>query len=513
MKKLLSLLTLCILSVKINAQAPTWNNKIGEIIYNNCSNCHHDGGIGPFELMSYTDAFDHASSIKYHTQDRHMPPWKADSDYRKFLGERKLSTDEIQSIADWVDSGSPLGTGTSPTPPTIKQGSQLDVLDMSNTSPAYTVQKTTDDYRTFVMSTNHTSKQYINAIEFLPSNASIVHHIILYYDPTSYSRNLDNLDPLPGYASNGTGAESPSAILIGLWTPGAGIFYLPSNMGYELPVGADLVMELHYAPNSNAKTDSTTVNFKYSTQSPVRAIQTELVLYHFPPVLLQPSLIIPANTVKEFSQRVNIGNFDISLVGIFPHMHLIGKSYTVFANKGVDTIPLIKIPDWDFHWQGFYTYQKLIKIPRLSYINGKAVYDNTPNNPHNPSNPPLTVSAGENTKDEMMVCFIAYTAYQAGDENIILDSTLLVSSTDFESIDKEISVYPNPASEKLNIKTSLSIKSLSIYSLEGKLIKVYTAEECRYGIIDVDIEEDGMYLLNIETANGPIFKKVILRKE
>jgi len=156
--------------------------------------------------MSYNDAVDHALSIKSHTQDGHMPPWKADPTYRHFLGERKLTTQEIQDIADWVDQGTVLGTGQSPAPPIFQAGSQLSSLDMSSTSPAYTVQKTTDDYRTFVIPTNHQSKQYINAIEFLPSNASIVHHIILYQDPTGYSRNLDSLDPGPGYASNGTGA-------------------------------------------------------------------------------------------------------------------------------------------------------------------------------------------------------------------------------------------------------------------------------------------------------------------
>ena len=225
MKRIFTLVSLLLIQISSFAQAPTWNNGIGQLIYNSCSNCHHDGGIGPFELMSYTDAVSYASSIKSHTVDRHMPPWKADPSYTHFIGERRLTDEQVNSISAWVDAGTPLGTGVSPVPPTIKNGAQINRLDQTTQSPKYTVQKTTDDYRTFVMPTSHTSLKYINAVEFIPSNAAIVHHIILYHDPSTVSRNLDSLDPGPGYASNGTGAESSNAKLIGLWTPGAGIFY------------------------------------------------------------------------------------------------------------------------------------------------------------------------------------------------------------------------------------------------------------------------------------------------
>lgn len=504
MKKSLFTYLLLLLVINAFAQDATWNGGVGKLIYNNCSNCHHEGGIGPFSIASYDDAKDRAQSIKYHTQDRHMPPWKADPSYTKFVGERRLSDAEINLIATWVDNGTPLGTGVSPTPPPIKTGSQLNRIDQSTTFPKYTVQLSTDDYRTFVMPTTHSSVKHVNAIEFIPSNASIVHHIILYHDPSSYSRNLDSLDPGPGYASNGTGAASPNAKLLGLWTPGAGIFYLPDNMGYELPVGTDLVLEVHYAPNSNAKSDSTRVNIKYTSTTPVRVINMELPLYHFPPVLQQPSLIIPANTVKEFTQRTPSGNFDISVVGIFPHMHLIGKSYTIFSTKSTDTTKLIRIPDWDFHWQGFYTFQKLVKIPRQSILHGKATYDNTTANPHNPSNPPITVSAGENTKDEMMVAFIAYTTYQPGDENIILDSTLI--NTGIQDYKQEaITIYPNPVNDVLNINLNENIQSIKIISLDGRVLLT----ESFKNTIDVSTLADGIYFVEVSTLGNSYRKKIV----
>ncbi len=513
MKNIFLSICFVLLLTNVSAQAPTWNNKIANIIYNNCSNCHNEKGIGPTLLMSYDDALTSANSIKYHTQDRHMPPWKADPTYRHFIGERILSSDDVQAIADWVDAGAPKGTGTEPTPPTIKSGSQLDVLDLSVMTPAFTVVKTEDEYRTFVIKTNNSEKKYLNAIEFIPSNPAIVHHIIMYHDPSTYSRNLDSLDPGPGYESNGTGAESPSAKLIGLWTPGAGVFYLPSNMGYELPKGTDLVIELHYAPGSNAKSDSTTVNMKYTTINPVRPITAELVLYHYPPVLQSSALTIPANTIQTYNQSVNSGSKDLSLVGIFPHMHLIGKSYKIFATKGTDTTKLINIPDWQFHWQGFYTFQKLIKINKLSTIKGVAVYDNTTNNPNNPSNPPINVVAGENTKNEMMVTFLAYTPYVTGDENIILDSTLLNTGIEqSNNLFDNFKVYPIPASEMLNIQSENNsiLTKIEIIDFNGKLITTASpvTSETDYQI-PINHLVSGIYFIKLYTQDNCAVKKFI----
>ena len=77
------------------------------------------------------------------------------------------------------------------------------------------------------------------------------------------------------------------------------------------------------------------------------------------------------------------------MYGVFPHMHLIGKSistYAVLPNN--DTAKLINIPDWDFEWQGSYSFPKMLKIPSATKIVGTATCDNTAGNPHNPNTPP-----------------------------------------------------------------------------------------------------------------------------
>ena len=97
----------------------------------------------------------------------------------------------------------------------------------------------------------------------------------------------------------------------------------------------------------------------------------------------------------------------------------------VDANK--DTIPLISIPEWDFRWQYFYTYPKMLKIPAGSTIHVEALFDNTLDNYNNPFDPPQRIQertdlfgAGMKTTDEMLQFIITYLPYELGDEEIEL---------------------------------------------------------------------------------------------
>jgi hypothetical protein len=71
--------------------------------------------------------------------------------------------------------------------------------------------------------------------------------------------------------------------------------------------------------------------------------------------------------------------------------------------------PLIYIDDWDFHWQGTYTFARPVPLPGGTRIDVDAVYDNSPANRKNPSAPPRAVGWGEATTDEMCIAFIRVT--------------------------------------------------------------------------------------------------------
>ena len=138
---------------------------------------------------------------------------------------------------------------------------------------------------------------------------------------------------------------------------------------------------------------------------------------------VEPDMIILPNTVKPIMSRLKIAE-DISVVTINPHMHLLGKSFKAYAVAPTgDTIRLISIPRWDFNWQYFYTFKKMVKRPAGTTIFAEGVYDNTRQNLNNPFSPPQLVQERKGSMratDEMFQFIVTYLPYEPGDENISL---------------------------------------------------------------------------------------------
>ncbi|HYV95108.1 MAG TPA: T9SS type A sorting domain-containing protein [Chitinophagales bacterium] len=501
-----------------HSQTPTWSGNVASIIYNNCSNCHHAGGIGPFTLMSYQDAVDNAVNIQSYVSAKKMPPWMPDPNYVHFKDERILSDDDINTIVDWVDAGVPAGDTTqAPTAPVFPTGSQMASIDQTIQWPKWTISSDIDEYRTFVIHSNYAQDVYLNQIEYLPGNGSVVHHMVLFYDTGPWSWTFDQNDPLPGYESYGLGPVSFTATILGAWAPGSGIFELPSNMGIRIPAGADIGLEIHYSPGENGQIDSSSLNFKFTTYPSPREVYMAGVLNHLSNLTDGP-LFIPANTVKTFHEKYKLTNQDgpVSLVSVFPHMHKVGTSIKSFAvTDGGDTTKLVSIPKWSFHWQGFYEYQKLIHITTLSTFWGEATYDNTIYNLDNPNNPPEDVSSGEHTTDEMMIVFFAFLAYQPGDEDIILDSTVVSVPPIVQQQNLPMHVFPNPVLDELNVGTELQKAtdlSFSLVNEEGQIAKVWN-KTISGGVQATSFSlkglPSGIYFLKATSAEGYAVTKVI----
>ena len=68
--------------------------------------------------------------------------------------------------------------------------------------------------------------------------------------------------------------------------------------------------------------------------------------------------------------------------------------------------PLIYIDNWDFKWQGFYTFSEPVPLPSGASVQLSAIYDNSESNPNNPNNPLIPVRWGEGTNDEMCLGFL-----------------------------------------------------------------------------------------------------------
>jgi len=78
-----------------------------------------------------------------------------------------------------------------------------------------------------------------------------------------------------------------------------------------------------------------------------------------------------------------------------------------------------------------------------------------------------------------------------------------------ESFEKnDLSIYPNPTSDIINIITNQKIKSLTLFSLDGKRVKNVKSVLKK---LDVKRLEEGIYVINFVTENGKTFTKKMIK--
>jgi mono/diheme cytochrome c family protein len=89
--------------------AVTFNKDIAPIFYAKCADCHRPGEAGTFSVLSFKDARPWARSIKEKVVTREMPPWHADPHVGKWANDRRLTAEQVEKIAAWVDQGAVEG--------------------------------------------------------------------------------------------------------------------------------------------------------------------------------------------------------------------------------------------------------------------------------------------------------------------------------------------------------------------------------------------------------------------
>ncbi|MBV9469373.1 MAG: hypothetical protein JOZ57_09010, partial [Abitibacteriaceae bacterium] len=263
----------------------TFNKDIAPIVYDNCASCHHPGEVAPFSLLSYADVKKRAKQIGLVTQDRTMPPWKADAGHEQFLDARRLTNQQIGMIKQWAEEGGAEGKPADlPKPPQFTSTWKLGQPDVIlQPTEAYSLAADgADVYRCFVIPTNYTEDRWVSAFEVHPDNRKVVHHVIAYLDTSGKARQLDAADPGPGYTSSGGGVGfNPSEGALGGWAPGNEPRHTPDGVGILLPKGADIVLQVHYHKSGKPETDLTKIALDFC-KAPVDKRLRIMPIIHWP---------------------------------------------------------------------------------------------------------------------------------------------------------------------------------------------------------------------------------------
>jgi hypothetical protein len=98
--------------------------------------------------------------------------------------------------------------------------------------------------------------------------------------------------------------------------------------------------------------------------------------------------------------------------------------------------------------------------------------------------------------------------YAAGESDAVcIDARITYGISENEAI---VKVYPNPATEILNIETSINFSQVSILTLLGQEVYTYSARGNKLKILTKGLEP-GVYVLKITSGSSCSTKKITVR--
>jgi mono/diheme cytochrome c family protein len=417
--------------------APTFTRDIAPILYQRCVGCHRAGEVAPMALMTYDDVRPWSKSIRRKVMSREMPPWGADPAIGRFKDDQSLSDAQIQTIARWVDAGSPKGRDADlPPAPTFSHGwshGEPDVvieMPIDFEIPAEGEVPVTD----FFAKSPFTHDVYVKALEVRPGTPGVVHHAGLYVidrlpDHASLidGRIVDaNGRPMSrnqvARANGGTTTEEIQKLLS--FVPGRGYESYQGDAGQLIKAGAYIDFYMHYTPSGTPLKDRTKLGLylakpgqdvghqiyhSFSAAGPTtyivegqpyapqrqhrddpNSVEGGVNLPNIPPYA-ENWKVVSIHTIRE----------PITLYGLTPHLHLRGKSmkYTLTTPDGREEV-LLDVPRYDFNWQLYYELETPRHIPAGSKVTVVTLFDNSASNRYNPA-PEKEVFWSEQSWDEM----------------------------------------------------------------------------------------------------------------
>ena len=364
----------------------TYANQVSRLLNQRCVVCHRAGQIAPFALTSYEEAAGWADMINEVVQSGRMPPWGADARIGKFRNEGHLSDAERQILAQWAADGAPQGNPQDlPEPPKFAAGWMIpkpDEILFMRDKPFEVPATGVVDYQFFAADPGWKEDRWIAAIEPLPGNPAVVHHILILVVP-------------PGGNLQGLGGDDD---FLAAYAPGLRPEPLPTGMARRVKAGSKLVFQMHYTPNGTRQTDRSSVGIKFADP---KTIQKEVTVSSAINAVFQ---IPPGAADQEVHSRY-IFKRDSLLLALMPHMHLRGKDFrfeAVYPDGRREA--LLSVPHYDFGWQTNYRLSEPKPMPLGTVLQCVAHYDNSADNLNNPD-PRVTVGWGDQTFDEMMIGF------------------------------------------------------------------------------------------------------------
>lgn len=383
------------------AAGVTYHNEIARIMQANCVECHHRGGLAPFALETLQDVLDNAGMIQKQVQRGAMPPWFAAAPpaghESPWSNDTSLSARDKADLLAWLEGDRPAGDpAAAPLPRHFEDEWTIGKPDLIVPIPQPIAIQAEGfmPYQFVVAETTLTEDKWVRGYEIIPTDRSVVHHVIVQVHEPGKGPIKDRDEGLDGYWA--------------AYVPGNASKVYPSGFARKLPAGARVSFQIHYTPNGRATRDQLRLGLIFAEEPPRYLIRTL--------AMSQRKLDIPpgdAHHVETLSRTLPV---DVSVMAFMAHMHVRGKAFRFEVTPpGGEKEILLDIPRYDFNWQLRYDLKQPRILPRGSTVAITAAFDNSPGNPANPD-PGKRVRWGPQTYDEMMIgYFETFTPLAAGD--------------------------------------------------------------------------------------------------
>ena len=422
-------------------EAPTFAKDVAPILFDNCASCHRPGDIAPMSLLSYREVRPWSRAIKEKVVSREMPPWHAEPGGVPIRNIRSLSQAQIDTIVAWVDGGATMGDEADlPPQPTF---SDDEWHHPSGRPPDHILPTPVEiqipaegelPYFTLYSELPFDDDIFAEAIEMLPSNRSVVHHLSVNvttlpagtvivegqpYGPDGVRLTDEEMRAARGSVSNALGGSTKLICFV----PGRGFEMFRPGVAKRVPARQFLQWSLHYNVTGRPETDRSRIGI-WVSQAPVthemlsRTIGSPLpttpdrtlpVVVNGEEVPRRSVPVIPPHTDNwAITMQTDIAE-PITFYAISPHMHLRGKDmrFRLIWPDGRDEV-LLDVPRYDFNWQTEFELVEPMRIPAGSRLIVEGHYDNSLNNRYNPA-PDKEVYWGEQSWDEMFEGWVKYT--------------------------------------------------------------------------------------------------------
>lgn len=384
----------------------TYYQDAAPILGEKCASCHQPGGIAPFSLMTYAEAKQQASRIKFAVEGGVMPPLPPEQDGCQPLDdERNMTAAQRATLAGWAGGGALEGNAAAaapvPAPPDLLGPAKLTIdsgVDYLSTFDG------NDDYRCFIIDPKLTKTFNLIAADSTSTNRSIVHHVIVYAvlpANVAAAHALDAKDAQAGYEC--FGGAGVTAFPVAASAVGSKARPFPDSSGAPLPAGTQFVVQVHY-------------NFDNGRGANRLALQLwDGVITKLPMGVgvSNNTFKIPAGAPSVEVSAEGMVTKSGKIWNVFPHMHQLGQSISLeLVRADGSKACLMNIPKWDFHWQGSYAFKTPVLAQAGDKIKMICNWNNSAENQpmvNGVQQAPRDVTFGEGSTEEMCLSGVTMT--------------------------------------------------------------------------------------------------------